>query len=259
MHMRTTLNLKSISERLEGTRAFVPLRTMYHNLFSPGVARQRLARSNFYAQFLGPGDLVFDVGANYGEYSQMFLRLGARVIAMEPNPACARILARGGSKDLTVRCEAVGDREGEITLFVGARSGHSTVSSEWMEKAVTTSGDYRWNHTINVPITTLDRLQREYGTPDFVKIDVEGYEASVFRGMSFRTRALGFEFHACALDQLDECLNLPVFERACSLNVALRDSWQFVWPEWRDKKAVLDFTARLPAGAYGDIYAIFEK
>ena len=257
--MRPTLNLKSISERLEGTRAFVPLRTMYHNLFRPGLAKQRLARSTFYGQFLRPGDLVFDVGANYGEYSHMFLRLGARVIAMEPNPSCARILARCRSKDLTVRCQAVGDREGEIALFVGARSGHSTVSSEWMEKAITTGADCSWKNTINVPITTLDQLQREYGTPDFIKIDVEGYEASVFRGMSFRTRALGFEFHACALDQLGECLNLPVFERACSLNVALEDSWQFVWPEWRDKKAVLNFTAKLPADAFGDIYAIFEK
>jgi FkbM family methyltransferase len=232
---------------------------MYHRLFSPGIAKQRLARSKFYGQFLRPGDLVFDVGANYGEYSHMFLGLGARVIAMEPNPSCARILAGCRSKDLTVCRQAVGDREGEITLFVGARSGHSTVSSEWMEKAITTGADYRWKNTIKVPITTLDRLQREYGTPDFIKIDVEGHEASVFRGMSFRTRALGFEFHACALDQLSECLNLPVFARGCSLNVALNDSWQFEWPEWRDKKAVLNFVAKLPANVFGDIYASFRQ
>jgi hypothetical protein len=67
--MRPTLNVKSISERLEGTRAFVPLRTMYHNLFRPGFAKKRLARTTFYGQFVRPGDLVFDVGANYGEYS----------------------------------------------------------------------------------------------------------------------------------------------------------------------------------------------
>jgi hypothetical protein len=67
--MRPTLNVKSISERLEGTRAFVPLRTMYHNLFRPGFAKKRLARTTFYGQFVRLGDLVFDVGANYGEYS----------------------------------------------------------------------------------------------------------------------------------------------------------------------------------------------
>src|SRR4051794_13381559 len=121
--MRPILNLKSISERLEGTRAFVPLRNLYHQLSRPGLAKQRLARSKFYGQFVRPGDLVFDVGANYGESSHMLLGLGARVIAIEPTPLCAGILARRcRSKDLTVRYQAVGDREGEITLFVGARS-----------------------------------------------------------------------------------------------------------------------------------------
>jgi predicted RNA methylase len=45
-------------------------------------------RSEFYSQFVSSGDLVFDVGANVGNRSKIFSRLGARVIAFEPQPAC---------------------------------------------------------------------------------------------------------------------------------------------------------------------------
>lgn len=258
--MSIALKLKSfISERLEGTRAYVPLRTTYQMVANRRFAENRLARRTFYSRFLGPGSLVFDVGANYGEYSQMFVNLGARVIALEPNPACARILARGRSGQLTVHCEAVGEREGETTLFVGAHSGHSTLSSTWMERASETNNVYRWKRAVTVPVTTLDRLRREYGTPDFIKIDVEGYEASVFRGMSFRPRALGFEFHACAPEQLRECLDLPVFDGTSSFNLVLDDSWNFVWSDWRGKQAVLDYVATLPPDLFGDVYVVFAS
>jgi len=258
--MSITIKLKTlISERLEGTRVYVPLRTMYHMVANPRFLHNRLAQRNFYSRFLGPGSLVFDIGANYGEYSQMFVNLGARVIAIEPNPSCARILARGRNGRLTVHCEAVGEREGETTLFIGAHSGHSTLSSEWMERASETNNHHRWKGTLTVPVTTLDRLQHEYGMPDFIKIDVEGYEASVFRGMSFRPPALGFEFHACALDQLRECLDLPIFSGPSSFNLALDDSWQFVWSHWRDKQAVLDYVSTLQPDRFGDVYATFEN
>ncbi len=258
--MSIALRLKSsISERLEGTRVYVPLRTMYQMVSNPQFAHKRLARSNFYSRFLRPGCLVFDIGANYGEYSRMFMNLGARVIAVEPNPSCARILARGGNGQITVRCEAVGEREGETTMFIGAHSGHSTLSANWMQKASQTDNQHRWKGTLTVPLTTLDRLRQEYGIPDFIKIDVEGYEASVFRGMSFRPPALGFEFHACAAEQLRECLELPIFNGPTSFNLSLDDSWQFVWSDWRDKQAVLDYVATLQTDQFGDVYVLFSE
>jgi 16S rRNA A1518/A1519 N6-dimethyltransferase RsmA/KsgA/DIM1 with predicted DNA glycosylase/AP lyase activity len=55
----------------------------------PARSQERRRRQNFYRQLIAPGDLCFDVGANIGDYTDTFLALGARVIAVEPQPSCA--------------------------------------------------------------------------------------------------------------------------------------------------------------------------
>ena len=50
------------------------------------------AMDRLYGQFVRPGDLVFDVGAHVGDRLASFARLGARVVALEPQPALARVL-----------------------------------------------------------------------------------------------------------------------------------------------------------------------
>jgi len=247
-----------ISRSLSGTRAYLPLREIFQAVFNPGCVQHRTARRTFYSQFVRRGSLVFDVGANVGEYSYTFLQLGATVVALEPNPECCRMLSRLGHRThLTIRCEAVGDEMGEVSLFVGDHSGHSTVSEEWMARASQSDPGFRWNKVVKAHINTLDRIRQEHGRPDFIKIDVEGYEANVLRGMSFRPSALSFEFHTYSLERIRECLLLQMFESGCSFNIALGDTWEFVWPTWRDKEAVLDYTSKLTGKVFGDVYASF--
>jgi hypothetical protein len=55
------------------------------------------------SEFIRPGDLAFDVGANIGDRTDLMLSLGANVVAFEPQPICAReVRARGSAKRLTV-------------------------------------------------------------------------------------------------------------------------------------------------------------
>lgn len=249
-----------VVEHLSRTRAYLPLREIYQIAFNRAWARQRICRRDFYRQFVSPGSLVFDVGANVGEYAYTFLGLGARVVACEPNPdCCARLRALGHKSNLTIRCEALGDRQGESSLFIGNHSGHSTVSEEWMDRASQNDPGYLWNSVIKAPMNTLDRIRQEHGNPDFIKIDVEGYEVCVLRGMSFRPSALSFEFHAYAPDHVKECLLLPVFNSECSFNVTLGDKWEFVWPDWRGKDAILDYASALTGNEFGDVYARFAR
>jgi FkbM family methyltransferase len=256
----TTSRLKNlIAARLLETAAYNPLRRIYHGVFNRQYLRLQRVRQEFYSQFIAADSLVFDIGANRGELAEVFLQLGANVVAVEPNPACCkRMLALGYKGRLTIRCEAAGDHQGELTLFTATHDRHSTVSEEWMDSAAANDPGFKWNGSIKVPLNTLDDMRAQYGVPDFVKIDVEGYEIGVLQGMHFRPQSLGFEFHAFSLTNLEKCLALPVFDSNCVFNLSLGESWRLIWDDWRSKRAVRDYVSALPSSVFGDVYAHFS-
>ena len=133
---------------------------------------------------LHPWSLILDVGANHGEMLLWpELPRGARVYAFEPNPVLVPLLRRSLA-DSGVAAEvveaAVGSTDGRIALHLDRRwSGTSSLI------ASNTSGDYR---TVEVPITRLDSFLAGLDGPApggglLVKIDVEGLEAEVLRGL----------------------------------------------------------------------------
>ena len=176
----------------------------------------------FYARFVRPGELCFDVGANRGNRTKVFLALGARVVAVEPQGACADVLtaAYGRHPRVTVVRAALGAREGEADDPY-RRQRRTLLPVARLDARRRTSGrfpDEGWTASERVPLTTLDALASRYGAPEFVKIDVEGYELEVVRGMSALPACLSFELTtpeclasalAC-IDRLDS-LGAPVY------------------------------------------------
>ena len=149
----------------------------------PGLRR-------LYGSLVRDGDLVFDVGAHLGDRSAAFAALGARVIALEPQPRIARWLRRivGRNERITVRTEAVGAAVGTARLAISRRTPTlSTLSASWRDSIQERNPafrDVRWEDSVEVPVVTLDTLIETYGKPSFCKIDVEGYEAEVLAGLS---------------------------------------------------------------------------
>src|SRR6266704_2426115 len=86
---------------------------IYHG--RPARAR---AMDRLYGQFIAPGDLVFDVGAHVGDRVAAFRRLGARVVAVEPQPLLVKTLKLLYGRDRSVVIEpvAVGRDQGELGL-----------------------------------------------------------------------------------------------------------------------------------------------
>jgi FkbM family methyltransferase len=132
-----------------------------------------------------PGTDVVDVGANAGFYSLLCHDLGARrVLAFEPNPFTFRLLERSaaGTQIEPVRA-ACGDHEGSIALWVSpdpAKQAFSTTSADVQQ----TDDIAAWS-SVDVPLQTVDQacLERDL-RPVLVKVDAEGAESDVFRGMS---------------------------------------------------------------------------
>lgn len=159
------------------------------------VKTARLRR--FYAGIVGPGDLAFDIGAHVGSRTRVLSGLGARVVALEPQPLFAAFLARTLPRGATLVREAVAARPGRVRLAVSSlHPTVSTLSREWIGTVAPTDGfrRVRWDRTVEVEATTLDRLVAAHGLPRFVKIDVEGMEAEILAGLSAAVPVVAVEY-----------------------------------------------------------------
>src|SRR6476660_1387516 len=131
---------------------------MYHGL--PG-RQKRMVR--FYRQFLAPGDLGFDIGAHVVSRERAWRRLGARVIAVEPQPDCLRVLRLlyGRNKDVTIVPKAVGAQAGRARLAVSTRTPTvSSMAPGWIDEVTADRrfAKVRWDRSVDVEVTTLDDL-----------------------------------------------------------------------------------------------------
>lgn len=240
------------------TPLYPAARSAYRALFNRAADVHKARMGAFYSQFFQPGARVFDVGANQGEYSEVFASEGARVLAIEPNTAySARLGALAKMFGIEPVFFAIGAEPGEALLNVCSAPVYSTLvdpHADWIESSPDYE-DVRWTHTLAVPVTTLDQLAREYGEPDFVKIDVEGFEINVLHGMSFRPRYLSFEFGARRKEASHACLE-DMGARTYLFRPILGREYRFATPEWmtvEEAHTWLD-SYSVDQGEYGDMF-----
>lgn len=217
-----------------------------------------------YAQFLKPGDLAFDIGSHVGDRIGAFRRCGARVVALEPQPDCARVIAAiyGGDKDVTLVSSACGPTEGSLTLHINSANPTVTTASRDFVAAADGAGGWEgqvWDRAIEVPVTTLDTLIGAHGRPAFVKIDVEGFEADVLAGLSRPLPALSFEFTTIQRDVAYACIERLQQIGRYRYDVALGESQKLELGRWVDAAEMRATIERLPHAANsGDVYAVHD-
>jgi len=216
----------------------------------------------FYEPFVRAGDLVFDVGANVGNRTKIFSLLGARVVAVEPQPPCAedlRIVCRGRDGIRIVGC-ALGRESGEADMLVSGSSTVSSLSACWIEsvtKSQRLSG-VLWDRTLRVPVRTLDSLIGEFGVPRFVKVDVEGYEAEVIQGLSRPLPALSLEFTPEFPAAIESCIERLSAMGEPEFQISLGESMEFWLTAWVGTGEILDRLRSVPPTAFGDLYVRFS-
>ncbi len=185
------------------------VRYVAHGFQSPEWVVQQNNEMSFYASCgVEKGVLCFDVGANVGDKTRHLRELGARVVAVEPVPQCIESLRLAFSNDLggvSVVGKAVGANPGVLPLHVGDSSTISSLNPDWIARNGRLKGR-QVSEIVNVEVTTLDALIREFGMPTFCKIDVEGYEAEVLKGLTSKIPAISFEFVPDNLSSVIECM-----------------------------------------------------
>jgi FkbM family methyltransferase len=221
-----------------------------------------------WQQFIRPGCLCFDIGANRGRKVWVMRQLGARVLAVDPlyafgdefmpefhwkfgDDSQVLFLARAISSDHTVTIN--------INRFMPE---YSSIDKRWMNES---SHAPKFGQSYYVPTSlitrqaqtaTLDALITVHGQPRFIKIDVEGGENEVIATLSTPVMALNMEFHQDwipirALEHMDAL-------GAYQWNYCLNEWPEFIMPEWVCRGKLLDYLKThltdSGAGSWGDIY-----
>ncbi len=220
------------------------------------------AMDQLYARFLKPGDLAFDIGSHVGDRIASFRRLGARVVALEPQPDCARVIRAlyGGDPDVTLIEAACGPETGRMTLHVNSENPTVTTASPEFVRAAAGQAGWEgqvWDRAIEVPVTTLDELIARHGLPAFVKIDVEGFEDAVLAGLGRMLPALSFEFTTIQRDVAYRCLQRLAAAGPYRFDLALGESQSLTFETWLSADEMTAHIRALPHEANsGDVYAI---
>lgn len=224
--------------------------------------RDRISRMDaLNAEFVRPGGLVFDIGAHVGDRVASFRRLGALVVAVEPQPAAMRALRLlfGRDESVTLLPHAVGAEAGETRLYLNTKNPTvSTASPEFIAAAETASNwtQERWDRVIDVPVVTLDYLVEQHGRPDFVKIDVEGFEAKVLAGLSNPLPALSFEFTLIQRQIAQDALARLVELGPYVFNISIGERHCLEFSDWVPATQIASLIVDAPDDMNsGDVYA----
>jgi len=245
--------------RLDRTLGLLRSLAIYHCI----PFRQRRLR-DLYSRFVSAGDLVFDVGAHAGNRTRAFAALGCRVIALEPQPDFARLLRLlfARSPDVRVLQSAVSEHDGHVKLAVSERTPTvTTLDDPWRETRRREPGfaGVDWNREIEIETATLDTLITRFGVPAFVKMDVEGSELRVLRGLTQPLRALSFEYLPTALPEARACVARVSEIGAYRYNVSVGESYRLIAQRWLNAEQVIAALETPYAQTRaGDVYARIE-
>jgi len=237
--------MKPIRELLKRSGSYEYLRysflfNVYTRLFKRQVIQEHEKEVAFYQSFLpGHCSLIFDIGAYDGHKTAAFLEIADQVVSCEPdahNFRTLRIRFRNNRSAVILENKAVSDHPGTETYYIHhAGSAFNTLNPKW-KQILEADGENRWNEKIafsnevRIQLTTLDQLISQYGKPGFIKIDVEGYEQVVLKGLSQKVPFLSFEclLPDCKTELLDCLAHVYQLDNNAVFNAAFEEKLELV-------------------------------
>lgn len=197
---------------------------LYQRLRFPVKYKEQQIEPNFYRNFLNShpskNNLIFDVGANMGHKSIIFSRLAKKVVAFEPSEKLYTFLKNRFIKsNVQLYNYALGSSVSELDFYlVENNEAYNSLN----KKHIKTTTAYRGIATLEtvkrqkIKVEVVENFIIKYGVPKYIKIDVEGYEYEVLKGLKTLVPLLSFE--ANLPEFLEESINSINYLDRLSLN-----------------------------------------
>ncbi len=206
------------------------------------------------------GALCFDIGANIGNKTENFLNLGASVVCVEPQQYCFSVLESKFSENKKVKIiqTALGASNEVKKIFISQENTLTTMSEDFI--AETKKDRFKntvWGEGDFINVTTLDEIIKNYGTPMFCKIDVEGYEVEVIKGLSKPIKYISLEFIPELKQKTFDCIKLMNNLGNYNYNYIEGESTVFTFNNWISSDEMINFLSKNNdfKNSFGDLYA----
>lgn len=219
--------------------------------------RKETRMKRFYAKLIPVHGLCFDIGANHGKYTALFLKCNAKVLAVEPQQNCYEdLLEQFGANDrVTLIQAAVGSETAKGMLHIGSNDEVSTLSADFIS-AYSVYAYNSWKRQEEISVITLDELISRYGMPDFCKLDIEGWETEALKGLSQPAPLISFEYNFLLRSKAIECIALLAEKGNYFFNFSPYEDYKFSSEEWLDERSFTAFINAMPETIlHGDIFA----
>ena len=208
--------------------------------------------------YFAPGDIYFDIGAHKGDKAIQFISKNYEVVLVEPQPMCINYLKElfADNKRVHILQSGLGDRPDVLELSINSQEPVlTTFNEEWKTGRFSKSN---WDLKLDVPITTIDNLINKYGQPRYIKIDVEGYEFNVIKGLTRKSGLISFEFTSEFMRNTSRCISYLNSIGYKNYNFSQADDLNFFLDNWLDAESFENLIKDLSSkynGLWGDIYA----
>lgn len=250
--------IKSIFKSTVGIHHLMNLNAMFPSGHEKVMRQKRL---KFYQQFLKNEGLYFDIGANFGNRIEPLINESIKIVAVEPQEECVKFLKLRFKDKIKVVPKGLGEQNEVKEMHIADNPVLSSFSSDWIEKTKKSGRfeKYKWNKVRKIEITTFDDLIKAHGKPDFAKIDVEGYELNVLKGLSHPIAMISLEYAAPeGIDLIEKCLQKldAIAENSISCNYSVGESMEWAGDKWYNLEEMIAYmrSPEFEATGFGDIY-----
>ena len=224
--------------------------SIYEHFFKPTRKKEHSREIMFYRSFVPHCNLIFDIGANDGHKTEAFLHIAKKVVCCEPDEKNFRTLQirfRNKRKRVFLEKLALGSSDKTAKMFIHHPGSAFNTLNEKFKKVTEADELIKWDEKIqfasrkDVKLTTLNNLIAKYGCPFFIKIDVEGYELEVIKGLDQPVPFITLE---CLLPEFSQELEqiitlLTQLDGDLKFNIAVHE--QLIWKEFVSSTEIRNF------------------